>query len=77
MKKFTFEVVKAAEVLMIGEISVESEDEAGARDLVLESDWENKVFWDFGPGMHFVGDLDEDDLELLRMEEMVDGEGVA
>lgn len=43
MKKFTFEVVKAAEVLMIGEISVESEDEAGAKDLVLESDWENKV----------------------------------
>lgn len=77
MKKFTFRMAKTAEFLMLGTITVESEDEASAKEIVLESDWENEVDWGFEPGMEFVSDLDEEDLVLLRMEEMVDGEGVA
>lgn len=77
MKKFTFEMAKTAEFLMLGTITVESEDEASAKEIVLKSDWENEVDWGFEPGMEFVSDLDEEDLVLLRMEEMVDGEGVA
>ena len=77
MKKFTFEMAKTAEFLMLGTITVESEDEASAKEIVLKSDWENEVDWGFEPGMEFVSDLDEEDLVLLRMEEMVDGERVA
>lgn len=78
MKKFTFQILATAEIQMIGRIDVNAEDEADAREhLLYEADWQREARWDFGPDVDWVGALDEEDIDLLHMEEMVDGEEVA